>query len=240
MALTKTFGDALDIAYSTIKRSYEDAFATESVNLATSFIWNKGDWRESLAEFTPFWLIPNEQDHGKPTFTVPDDFLGLREVFVVNLQGSTPIKSPVNVRQNLDRTAVMGVPQLISYVPANRVYRLWPRVPSGLCVPNWLIEGTYKKVSPAVAAADLNNEFIPWDDQYFMNYVETLTWVMMKLAGDPRMGGVQGKTFTRQYGNAVSAVQVMLEQEGFNLGDDQIAPGESLLGGGGHGNYFYW
>lgn len=243
MASTKTFGDALTLVFAASKREYENSFATEACNLATSFIWNRGDWRNSIVEFTPFWLIPNEQDHGAPTFIVPSDFLGLREVFVTNLQGSTPIKNPVKVQQNVDRTAIMGIPTQIMYVPSAVAFRVFPRVPSGICAPYWLIEGNYKKVAPRTTASTLNDDTLPWDDQYFINYLDVLTWATMKLNGDPRAGGVQtGKggtyTYTGQYALAVRAIDEMMQQEQFNIGDPQISPVEPMVGG--RSSPYFW
>lgn len=246
MARTQTFNSALTASQALIKRGAEDNFAVLACNMAVQHIWNKADWRESIKELEPFWLRPWEQDHGSPIYTIPSDFLGLRDPYLVNLQGTTPIKTPLTVQSNLERTPIIQIPTRIGYQPSLSAFRLWPRVPSGICSPAWLVEGNYKKRPVKVDISTLNTT-LPWDDEYFNQFLDTLVYYFWKLAGDPRAGQIQYNAsgmqaaYTGKIAEVEEGILRMLEQENLNAGNPAIAPYEPLVGSNyGLNGFFPW
>jgi hypothetical protein len=58
MAATLKYTDILNMLQRQIPRVTEDMHADSIINAGLNFIWMAYDWRESLSEFTPFYLIP--------------------------------------------------------------------------------------------------------------------------------------------------------------------------------------
>lgn len=220
MARTYTYNDALTAVGYAIRREHEDALAAYACNMALNLLWNYTDWRETLAELPPFWLVPSTQDYGKPVYAVPSDFLGLREAYSVNLQGNYNDRYAMTVQKNLEQTQIRDIPTLICYREAIAGFRVWPRVPESITCPNWYVTGTYKK-RPVKVSVDSFNTLLPWDDQYFQVFVEVLKWAFMIATRD---GGAP-----TQFSVALGMMDTMASQEGLNLGDGAVAPREGLI-----------
>lgn len=240
---TYTVGEALNVVSAQLKRTIEDHQAPYLANIAQNVIWNKYDWRETLAALPPFYLTPGEQEFGAPAVIVPSDFLGLREAYLVTTGAVPTQKVELRVRRDIRETGATSLPSEIGYVPSTRKFRVFPRIPTGIGSTDWMIDGTYKMRPPKVTVGNLQTTLIPWDDLYFQVYVAALKWAAFDAAGDPRSGAVQIQNdrpvYTGQLGTMHDAIDVMASDEGLNLGDTNLAPTEPLVYGNvGYGLFF--
>src|SRR5574341_1952942 len=101
MAATYTYADVLNVIRPMSASGAEDRLAATICNVATAFIWNGYDFRETLGELPAFYLIPNEQDHGPPFSVVPSDFIGLRKADLVRLTSAPPTRTELNVLKDI-------------------------------------------------------------------------------------------------------------------------------------------
>jgi hypothetical protein len=203
--------------------------------MATNLIWHRYDWRESLTELPPFYLIPNEQDHFIPGSIVPADYHGLRKISYAQFTGTTGYrKQEIKAVRDLPLTQAKGLPQRISYEASRKAFRIFPRVPENIGAPNYFIEGTYKRRPTAVADHTMDTSTLPWDDSYLNVYLEALRWAFLTLVGDTRAGAAQvqgGQTlFSGQLATSMAAIETMAATEGLNDHDVQISPEEPLVG----------
>ncbi len=230
---THTYSDALSVVQRYVNSNVMDNHAAMICNIATNKIWHQYDWRESLAQFPPFYLIPMEQDFGAPTAAVPPDFIGLREVFLVRRSVQPPYREPIQVKNTIELTHIRGLPSHISYEASLNKFRLFPRVPDSCGATDYQIDGTYKKRPTKITNDIIPSTLLPFDDIYINTMVQALKWAALDLAGDPRAGTVQ-----MQAGNAVHTGQLalfldsldqMAIHEGLNLGDTYRFPSEALV-----------
>lgn len=230
---TYSFNDALAIVQPQFKTKVDTNLSVHAVNMALNLMWMAYDWRETIAKLPPFWLTPNEQDYGKPLYVIPSDYLGLRETYLVSLQSYNNWRRPINVQENLEETNLVSMPEAICYHPSTFTFRVWPRVPSNIGAPNWLIDGSYKKKPIKLTASTMTSALIPWEDIWFHVFVATLQWAFMVVSGDPKAGQVvttNGKfQLTGQLAYVANLLDMMATQEGINLGDPAVAPSESLI-----------
>lgn len=230
---TLYYGDVFSIVARQISRNVEDSHAAYICNVATNLIWTRYDWRESLVVLPPFYLIPNEQDHGTPAVTVPSNFMGLRKASLVQLTSDPPTEMPLKVIRDLERTHVRQLPTAIGYVPAVGAFRVFPRVPSNAGVPQFCITGEYKKRPPRVGATNLFTTLLPFDDMYMQAMVEAMKWAAYNFAGDQRAGEVGfnmgHEVFSGQLAKAMQAIDEMARNEGLEGGDPAISPAEPLV-----------
>jgi hypothetical protein len=110
---TFTYGDALLTACKGISRQIQDDYGQVIVNIALYDIWMKYDWRESTAVLPPFYLIPNEQDHGAPAVAVPGDFFGLRWANIRRSSTIPPMRQPLQIIRDLVLTHIRYIPHAI-------------------------------------------------------------------------------------------------------------------------------
>jgi len=235
MAATYKYQDAIQIAAKQLNRNVEDEFAAAIANMATNLIWMSFDWRETLASLPPFYLIPDEQDHGPPAVSVPADFYGLRLAALLLLNSDPPARFDLSVIQDLRETHVRAMPHAIGYERARRAFRVYPRVPSNAACSTYIVQGTYKKRPTKVLASTLLSTALPFDDIYFDVWVEALKWAAWQIAGDPRAGQVihvkgQGSQYTGQLALCLERIAGMASAEGLELGAPAIAPREALAG----------
>ena len=232
MARTYAYSDILNLVQRSVPHMTNSDLAPFLCNAATNYIWEAYDWRESLTNFPPFYLIPGAQDHGTPAVVIPSDFLGLRQANLVRLNSTPSYRQDIPILKDLKLTNIYGLPANLGYVPESSAFRVFPRVPINIGVPDWLIEGVYKRRPTKVTADVVHSTLLPFDDMYFMNMVEVFKYVGWQLGGDPRAGGIQstnrGKQFVGQYAIAREAVESMAENEGLELGDIAIAPKDPL------------
>jgi hypothetical protein len=221
MAQTYTIGEALTLVSRQLGRSVEDDYGAYIANIAMNTMWNRYDWRETIAQLPPFYLIGNEQEFGPPSAIVPANFLGLREAYLVGTTAVPARRMELKVRRDLRLTGAQGLPAEISYDPTTKRFRVFPRVPNGIGATDYLIDGTYKIKPTKILPNTLSSTLIPWDDVYFQAFVAALKWAAWDVATDPRA--------TNQFGVMTALVDDMAEAEGLNLGDPAIAPSEPLI-----------
>ena len=82
MAATLKYTDILNMLQRQIPRVTEDMHADSIINAGLNFIWMAYDWRESLSEFTPFYLIPGRQDYPSDIITFLLICMGLSKRFL--------------------------------------------------------------------------------------------------------------------------------------------------------------
>lgn len=204
-------------------------------DLAQSQIWNAADWRGSLAELAPFYLVPGAQDHGAPTAAVPADFHGLKKVFLAYTGGAVPyIVQELSVVQHLDETYDRDVPNQISYESATGKFRVYPRVPDEVSATYFVVQGTYKKQPTKITVDNFQSAAIPWNDLYFPVALDALRYQYYVALGDPRQGSVQYAkdgyaTYTGQLGVLMSGIWNMAQDEAYQLGDNNTHPKEALV-----------
>jgi hypothetical protein len=235
-----SFADVLRMVDRHVSRNVITDFAADICNLAYSKIWHRYDWRESLATLPPFYLIPNEQDIGPPFYSVPSDFAGLRKADLVYVAADPPTRKPLTVIKDLNLTHARWLPHSISYNPDTRSFRVFSRVTLNMGTPNWQIEGTYKKLATRITPTTLTTP-LPTKDDLLHMWIEGIKWAAFSLAGDAKAGSVQkqdGSTIlTGQLAVFYQAMDSMAANEGLELGDNYIHPGEPLVSGM-YGNTF--
>lgn len=205
-----------------------------AVNNAVSKMWRAYDWRGTTAELPPFWLVSGQQDYGKPLYTIPTDYDGLREVYLVFINGNNPTRYPMKIVKDLQRTHVQSFPDCIAYQPAIAGFRVHPCSPFGVTCPNYLIDGIYKKKPPQITSLDTGDTLL-WDDIYFDSFVQAYIWAMLRVSErDPRNAAAQEQVFYQTLAEATSS-------ENLELGEPQIAPSEPLgvIRGGMGGNGWF-
>ena len=230
MAITYTYQNALDIARQHYRNSTEQTTGPFALNMAITEMWRAYDWRDSLAPLPPFWLVPGVQDYGFPFVSVPTDFYGLREVYLVNLNVSpVPVSMRLNVVTNLEQTGAMGVPGTICYRSAESCFRIHPAPNLGMACPQWLINGTYKILAPKVTRDDAA-DLIPWDDVYFETFVQFLIWANLFCSGE-RKAALEQKAI------AMQSLTESAQNDNAQLGDPVVSPTEALTIYGSYGAY---
>lgn len=234
MAKTLSYGDALNVVGKQVPRQYEEDLAAHCCNLANNLIWNKYDWRESIADLLPFYLIPGQQDYGKPFVAVPADFQGLRTANFVQMSSSPPIFSRMLIVRDLDETYIQQPPSSIAYNKERQAFRLFPRTPVNMGGPDYLVNGTYKKLPTLVTASTLASTKLPYEDQYFNVFCQALKWSMLDTFNSESAGNAQivnGQAqYSGQLAKAMTAIEEMATNEGLNLGDPVVAPKDALVG----------
>lgn len=234
MAITYTYEDVITAVARNFPRMVESDSGALVANQAIYEIWKRYDWRESLAVLPPFYLIPNEQDHGRPAVTVPADFLGLRMAYLTRLNSTPAYRSRIQPVKDLELTDVRGLPTCMGYETATRCFRVFPRVPVNMGAPDWIVQGEYKTRPTKLTATIMSSTLLPFDDIHVYNMMEVFKWSGLSLAGDPRAGGVQMNSngaaqYVGQYAIAMHAIDQMAETEGLELGDVVLAPSEPLV-----------
>lgn len=231
--MSYTYGDALATLIASNPRAVDDAFGARAANVANSMFWYHTDWRETLADLPPFWLQPNEQDHGPPAVIVPSDFSGLRQVYCVEISGDSQRRWPLKVQRDVELTHQHDLPTRIQYMPTTLAFRLWPRVPHSASSPQYLVNGTYKKSPTRVTAGTLHNTNLPWADDQFHVFVSCLQWALYFLSGDGRAGQVVKSSGGHQYTGQLAVVMHLLDSEAesemLDQGEQGLAPEEPLV-----------
>ena len=223
MASTYSIADALSLANRTMPRAIEADHAAYIANTALSEIWHAYDWRVSLNQLPPFWLIPLVQDYGAPFYAVPEDFYGLRQAYLVQTS-STPLPRRIELKviKNLRKEYIRGLPRDIGYVMEARAFRVYPQIAENIGSTQFLIEGTYKKLAPQVTATTLQSTRVPWDDVYLSVFVDGLRWAAAQIAGAADRNTKKQELY--------QSIAEMAAAEGMELGNQVVAPSESLVG----------
>lgn len=220
MGRTYTWADALTRVGGQYARNIEDANAIFAANEAQFLIWDMYDWRETLEELPPFWLIANEQDYGAPTAVIPSDFQALRRAYLVNVDSNYG-REELKIKRDIMRTNMRALPRDIGYAPETNTFRTWPRCPEGLNPSQWLVDGTYKKKPTKITTSNIASSLLPWDDRHFRVACTALKWALA-----PEISPEKDKLFV----SAVYQIRDMADKEGLDLGDPQgISPAEPLV-----------
>ncbi len=207
-----------------------------ATNKAINCMWQAYDWRGTVAELPPFWLVPYRQDYGTPFYVVPSDFLGLREVYLTYVTTYPPIKRELKVQKYLQESAIQGFPINICYLDAIQGFRVWPLPPTSAASPLYLIDGTYKKQPPKIQRSNLG-DLILWPDLYFDTFVDALAWAALDL-----MGPTKQKDAALQYQKFQRSLAIATGTDALENGPPAVHPSEGLLMPGGWGSnlgYFF-
>jgi hypothetical protein len=232
MPYTYTYGDIIIDVQKCISRTLDEDMAATILNKSMAEVWKKYDWRESLEDLPSFWLAPGTQDYGSPLVVVPSDFAGLRRGYVVNINSTPAQIYELTILKWLGETSVRGFPQDIGYIAEKNAFRLNPLPPDSMCVPNFIVRGTYKKTPPKITASNYIDSALPFSDQYFNNLCEYVKYEAYKQTRD-------FNNAEKQQGFALEAIQSMANDVGLNDNDTFISPsgplawGETLWPGGG-------
>lgn len=222
MGYSFTYQDAWQAGQLGWRRSVEPSAFEYATNVAISKMWNAYDWRGSVQNFNPFWLVPGEQDYGAPLWRVPTDFYGIREVYLVNIGSNTvPIRTPMRVVENLQETHVLGLPSNVCYRPAIQGFRIFPGAAFGSGCPLYLVDGTYK-IRPPKITRNLQTSLLLFDDVYFETFVQALTWAVLQSSGDRRAASEQLAVFYQTLAESTA-------WENREDGEPTVAPSEGLV-----------
>lgn len=224
MSATLKYTDILNMLQRQIPRIVEDIHAETIINAGLNMIWMAYDWRESLSEFTPFYLIPGRQDYPEDIIDIPSDMHGIKQAFFVRLNGDTTQKTPLKVIKQLNKTSMQLPPNAITFMTTladnKSGYRIHPRAPIGYGSPYFFIEGTYKKRTPTVTASTLNTT-IAFDDMYQGVIFDSCLYQAKRLAGSQEANNF--------YQNAVLSITQMANAEGLADGEQNFAPSEPIV-----------
>lgn len=221
MATTHTLGDVVNYVSALIPRTAEDKWVDAICNMTQARIWNRFDWRETIAELPPFWLIPDVQDYGAPAVDVPADFQGLRKAFLVDAQSYPARPWILKVVRELDLESLRQMPDAIAYDKSARAFRLSRRAPGSFCSPRYMITGTYKREPVKVTKANYATTLLFSDDQYIQVWIDQMRAVATGFVG----GGNRDALLTE----AELSLLRMASNEGLNLGETPVSPSEGLL-----------
>jgi hypothetical protein len=231
-----TWQDVLSIAGRKAPRAVVDDYGAYIANMTLNWVWDKYDWRESMATLPPFYLVPNEQDYGAPTVAIPSNFYGLRWCNLVRSDNIPPYRQPLELIKDLQTTHIRYLPHAICYVPEKQAFRLFPRIPDNIGSPTYFIEGVYKIRPGIIQANALATTPLPFDDIYFQMWVETCKWVIFQSENDPRAGAI---TDSNGQINATGQAAIMMQmvdwvasREGLEMGNPTISPAEPLVSQG--------
>jgi hypothetical protein len=216
MATTFTWQDVYNRVAGDGFRAREDAQLVFAVNDAQYLIWDLYDWRETLEELPPFWLVANCQEYGE----VPGDFQALRKAYLVNVDSNYG-RDDIRIKKDLSLTNIRDLPKLIGYAPETHKFRVWPRPNEGLNPTQFLIDGQYKKKPTKVTHANVGSSLIPWDDRHFRVCCTALQWALT-----PELSESKPKIFMA----ALMQITDMASKEGLDLGDPVgVSPVEPLV-----------
>lgn len=223
MASTLKYTDILNMLQRHIPRLAEDLHAEVIINAGLNMIWMAYNWRESLKEITPFYLIPGRQDYPSDIITIPSDIHGLQQAFMVYLNGNTSFKRPLNVIKQVQQTSMFADPDTIGYMTtlANNKsgYRVSPCPTTSYGAPFYMIEGTYKKRTPVITAQNLSTT-IAFDDMYQGVLFDACLYQAKRLAG--------AQDANNYLQNASLSIYNMAAAEGVADGTSNFAPASAI------------
>jgi hypothetical protein len=230
VAGTYTYNDALAVAKAQYSPALTPLVEEYVINNAVSKMWMAYDWRGTVALLYPFWLVPGEQDYGSPFYSVPTDFFGIREAYLLESAGTAQLRHPIHVVENLERTHIQSFPKSICYRPSISGFRVNPTPTLGMACPNYMIDGTYKTKPPKITRATMATNIF-WDDVYFNVFGMATTWAALLAAGKRQEAMEMNAIFSQTLDETTS-------NENQELGDPIVHPSEGL-GIGYKGSLFY-
>lgn len=230
MAITYRYLDVFNLIRGSLGMSEEDNKAVAICNMTNGEIWNAYNWRQSLAQLPPFGLVPQQQEYGAPEVAVPPDFQGFNQAFVCRTTVTPPSKWPLYTRRDIQNTHIQNYPSYIGYDGASESFRLDRPAPNNINGHEWIVIGEYKKLPTKVTSSNFGTLLLPYADRHLSNVTQVMRWAA---------GVAQGaKDIETRQILAFRAINDMARDEGFELGDPNIAPEEALVGNGwGFGNF---
>jgi len=214
---TYTWQDAFQRVAAQVSRSIADSEMLFAINDAQALIWYAYDWRESLKELAPFWLVSLVQDYS----VVPSDFSGLRKAWFSVADPNAPTWAQLEVKKDVNLTHIRGVPTILGYVPEKNKLRVWPLPPEGVENMLWQVSAVYKAQPTKITSSNVATFAIPWRDQYFRTCCLALLWALTPEASERKLQ-------LRQ--ELEGELRIMAVQEGTDIGEPpSIAPKEPLV-----------
>ena len=246
MPSTYTFNEIVIAASDCVTRGVEEAKAAVACNMALYKVWMAYDWRETVADIPPFYLVPFKQNYGAPAVSVPSDFFGWRRAYYHNIAagGQVPFTKELTCPGDLAVTDYQALPTEICYQPSTQKFRVFPLPPASAVSPFHIIDGKYKKrpvisisgtstTINKVTTAYLNAALLPFDDSFMPMWLEAVKWGMMTLACDPKAGMVQEQNgvsgYTGQLAIMMAAIGQMADAEAGELAAPPRYPKEPLM-----------
>lgn len=223
MSSTYYIGDVINAVSGTIPKVSEDKFIDLIANGTQSAIWNRFDWRETIADFNGFWCIPDQQDYGAPSVIVPTDFAGLRKAQQFQISNWPQIFWDLKIVRELPVNGNRSISDAISYNKSTQSFRLSRRPTGDMAAGNWMVTGEYKILPTKITKLNYATFALFSDDEYFDVWV-----AMMKAVATKYVPNIPNKDALLQ--EATIELLKMASNEGFNLGETPIAPAEALAG----------
>lgn len=227
MAITYRYLDAFNMIRGSLGLSAEDNKAIAICNMCNERIWNAYNWRQSLAILPPFGLVPQQQIYGAPEVAVPPDFQGFNQAFLTRTTTIPPQKWEIHTRRDLRDTHIRNFPSYISYDGATQAFRMDRPAPDNVSGHEWIITGEYKKTPVKVTASNFGTLLLPYDDRHFASVTQAIRWAAAVATG--------AKDLAEKDAFAYRAINDMARDEGFEMGDPNVAPENSLVPGYGPG-----
>lgn len=256
MARKITFGKLINSFAKDIPRLQNTEFAAEIVATTINKVWLFQDFRETLAKLPPFYLVGGMQDYGKPIYTIPVDFLALRQASLKSLSdGNNSIgatsTSELKVVTRQAPIVRYGTPDVISFEPSEKVFRIFPILGPQTASNLWIVEGVYKKLpqsnlfdgstvygtpilSSDITSDNFNRVLLPIDDRHY----DVLKDVAGLLARKASAGLTTEQMQIEQYIDA-KLVRIANE-EGLDIGSHPISPESGLQDQSGPYPVVFW
>lgn len=218
MAATRTYNDVWNAVRLQYSKSLEPSAQQEAMNMGIAKVWRAWDWKGSVSDLPPFWLVPGLQDYNN----VPTDYLGLREAYLIQPNDGVPSFEPLKTIHNLGTTDREGCPEAIGFLDKSGYFRLDVTAAGGYCAPNFMVGGTYKRQPAKVLLANLMT-VTPWDDQYFDVVVAGFAWAALLCSGQ-RQSALEADAVFR------TILFEALTEAGREKGPEYPHPAESVMG----------
>lgn len=245
MARRITFNKLINSIRLEVPRVKELEFASELVADIITKIWNFQDFRETLGQLPPFFLVGDVQDYGPPVFTVPADFQALRGVSLKNINygadGITVQTYPLIPKTRQQPLVTHGWrPEVLSYEPQGNFFRVHPVLPTGVPSNAWMVEGVYKKLPQTnlydttnfigipilttdITPENYNRCLLPLDDRHYTLFKDIAVVLGKKLAGGLSQDSVAAENYIDM------KIRKIAIDEGIDIGSSNLTPMEPLM-----------
>jgi len=245
MARRITFGKLIAAIRKDVPRLDSADFAAELVADIVTKVWNAQDFRETLGQLPPFFLVGDVQDYGPPVFIVPADFQSLKQAVLKHISWSTTEAQvetyPLKVKTRQDATKGYSQrPEIVSYEPSENCFRIYPLLPRDSAVNEWLVEGVYKKIPQTniydttniigipvltsdITPSNYHQLLLPLDDRYYSIMKDIAVMLAKKMAG-----GINDDTMKVE-AYIDGKLRKIAVEEGLDLGSANVTPAEALM-----------
>lgn len=236
MAGTHTVGEAIAIIRSqpAMRQVSDAAWSLNAANEAFNLMWNAHPWDDSIKEFPPFHLIPNEAHHDAPYIEIPSDFGQLHKAQIHELHNSMP--RDLLIRKRLTASLFEAEPNQISWLPERPGFLLYPTPSEAYAAPATHVVGLYKSLPAAVTNDNVESGLLPFEDKHFPTFRSALLWAYMSYSGHPDVGTVVWQDGRVARTGQIAKFYDMLTESVFyedqGRGFNELAPAEGLMDGG--------